>query len=138
MKFFRTCCPTALALLLLAAVSCVGEKPDEEFLASGDISLTIDSRKIISWSDDGFQLAYSEEKAAFAVMSDGLEQYFILSCSKLPTSEGQVLKASLDYTEGARVRHRSGDRYEVARLSDDGKVWLWCKTAGIAVCVKFL
>ena len=88
--------------------------PDPKFIVSNDIALSIN------------------------VHNDTMSEYFIMTCSELPESEGQNIKCTLKYTCDGKANYFGSMTYNVAKLANDGTIWLWNSKKSIGVTVKVL
>ncbi len=124
------------AALVLSA--CQFQNIDEVLLNRSDISLTVKGNVQIAFNEHTYQLGYNTERHEFRVYDETLANYFILRCSAKPTSEGQVLKADLEYTTATDSKTISGLEFTVEKTSPEGLLWLWNKDRQIGVVIKNL
>ena len=92
----------------------------------------------MSYNENSCQLGYNTTKNQFRVYNEDLENWFILSCSAKPTSEGQQLKADLEYKTGGSTKSLKELDFSVERVSSEGLIWLWNKDKQIGIVVKSL
>lgn len=123
---------TAAALLC----SCNKVKVDQDFLDSDDLSLVVDGRTVHSYDPLTWQVSYNRDRREFRVFSDTMSDYYMLSCSELPTEVGQEIQCSLKWS-GSSIVTKSGLKFRVEKISQ-GKIWLWCRKSKIAVSVMSL
>jgi hypothetical protein len=126
-----------IAVAVLALSACQFNV-DEVLLSRSDISLTIKGNLQMSFDENSCQLGYNTGRNEFRVYDDKLANYFILRCSAKPTSEGQVLKADLEYTTATDSKTISGLEFTVEKTSPEGLLWLWNKDRQIGVVIKNL
>lgn len=122
----------------LALSACQFYDVDEVLLSRSDISLTLKGALQISFDENTYQLGYNTERNEYRVYDEKLENWFILRCSAQPTSEGQELKATLEYTVKGNTKTLNNLELTVERTSSEGLIWLWCKDRKIGVVVKVL
>lgn len=127
-------------ILLIAAVlllsSCDKVKVDQDFLDSENLCLVEAGRKIHTYDPLTWQVAFNKDKKEFRVFSDTMSDYYVLTCSEVPTAVGQEIHANLKWSESSIV-NRTGLTFRVEKISGD-KIWLWCKKSKIAVSVMSL
>lgn len=122
----------------LAVSACQFYDVDEVLLSRSDISLTLKGALQISFDENTYQLGYNTDRNEYRVYDEKLENWFILRCSAQPTSEGQKLKATLEYTVEGNTKTLNNLELTVERTSSEGLIWLWCKDRKIGVVVKAL
>jgi hypothetical protein len=122
----------------LALSACQFYDVDEVLLSRSDISLTLKGALQISFDENTYQLGYNTERNEYRVYDEKLENWFILRCSTQPTSEGQELKARLEYTVKGDTKTLNNLELTVERTSSEGLIWLWCKDRKIGAVVKAL
>lgn len=127
-------------IVIIAALSlacgCNKEKVDQDFLNSEDLCLIEAGRKIHTYDPLTWQVSFSQDKKEFRVFSDTMSDYYVLTCSEVPTAVGQEIHANLKWSESTIV-NRSGLTFRVEKISN-GKIWLWCKKSRIEVSVMTL
>lgn len=122
----------------LAVSACQFYDVDEVLLSRSDISLTLKGALQISFDENIYQLGYNTDRNEYRVYDEKLENWFILRCSAQPTSEGQKLKATLEYTVEGNTKTLNNLELTVERTSSEGLIWLWNKDRQIGVVVKNL
>ena len=123
---------------MLLQCSCNKEDPDKEFLDNGQICLVVNGKTVISYDDDNFQISSNKDRKEFRVMDDNMGRYYQISCSDIPYSEGQNIKADLKWATGSSVSTREGLQFKVEKVTSEGKVWMWCKSRNIGVCIQVI
>ena len=126
-----------IGIMVLALSSCQ-QNIEEVLLSRSDISLTVNGELQMNYNENSCQIGYNPAKNQFRVYNEDLENWFILSCSAKPTSEGQKLKADLDYKTGTTTKNYKDLEFSVERISSDGLIWLWNKDKKIGIVVKSL
>lgn len=121
----------------LALTSC-GLDVDEVLLQRNDISLTIKGEPQMSFNENTCQLGYNTDRNEFRVYDEKLANWFIVSCSVRPTSEGQEVTADLEYTTPKDTKRLHDLELEVMKVSTDGLVWMWENDKKIGIVVKSL
>lgn len=92
----------------------------------------------MSYSENTCQLGYNTARNEYRVYDESMENWFTLTCSAKPTSEGQKLKADLEYKTGNSTKSYKELDFSVERTSSEGLVWLWNKDKQIGVVIKNL
>ena len=123
---------------MIAATSCVDNMIDEVLLVRDDISLTIREELVMSFEENTCQMGYNSARNEYRVYDEKLENWYILRCSAKPTSEGQKVKADLEYAKEKDVKTLEGLDFSVEKTSSDGLVWLWNKDRKIGIVINNL
>lgn len=111
---------------------------DEVLLGRSDISLTIKDELLVSFNENTCQLGYNTDRNEFRVYDEKFANWFILKCSADPTSEGQKIKADLEYTTDKDVKSLTGLELSVVKTSQEGLIWLWEDEKKIGIIIKNL
>ena len=90
-------------------------------LTSCDRALGPDSSFVDS---SNWQIGYNSSKKEFRVFDDSMKNYYIVTCSALPSSTGQKLEATVTWSSGSSTQTTKG-KFEVAKAQGD-TFWLWC------------
>ena len=126
-----------MAVAALALSACQ-PNVDEILLSRSDISLTIKGELQMAFNENTCQLGYNTGRNEFRVYNENLTSYFILRCAVAPTSEGQVVKADLEYTTSSGANTISALEFTVQKTNSEGLIWLWNKDRQIGIVVKAL
>lgn len=121
---------------VLAAVGCNPYDIDEILLQRDDISLTVKGELIFSYNPADCQLGQNEESGYFRVFDDKIGNWFILNCHTTPDTEGQSLKADLEYTSQTDTKKLYGLAFTVEKMDRNGYVWLWNDERKIGAIVR--
>lgn len=124
--------------ILLTAVGCVRYDIEELLISRDDVSLTWKGVEQFSYDPAGCQLGFDASGNEFRALSDNLSKWFILKCSQIPDVEGEELEADISWTGPTDTRTMKGLTFKVRKVTEDGMVWLWCKSAKIGVTIKRL
>lgn len=124
--------------VLLALSSCQQYNIEEILTSRNDISLTIKGDLQMSFNENRCQLGYNTERNEFRVYDETFADWFILRCSAKPTSEGQEIAATLEYTTAKNTQTIKGLNLKVHKVSSEGLVWLWDDDKAIGIVVKTL
>lgn len=127
--------------LIAAAITVIGCNRydiDEILLQREDISLTIKGELIFSYNTETCQTGYNSGNNTFRVFEDNLANWFIIRCSTSPDTEGQVLKADIEYTTGNDTKTIKGLEFEVRKTDRMGRVWLWSDERKIGAVARRL
>lgn len=124
--------------MMLAATACIDNTLDQVLLVREDISLSIREQVLMSFDENTCQLGYNSARNEYRVYDENLANWYILRCSAQPTSEGQTVKADLEYTTAKDVKSLTDMELSVEKTSSDGLVWLWNKERKIGIIIKNL
>lgn len=126
------------AAIIISAAGCSCNKLEEDFLAGENLSLRIKGKTVQEYSPENCQIGFYEYKKQFRVHNDTMSDYYILTCSSLPTSVGQRVHGDLKWSTYSSVSSKKGIEFKVEKIDDIGNIWLWSNNAGIAVSVRRL
>ena len=126
------------AVAALAISACQSHNIEEVLLSRSDISMTMRGELQMAFDENTCQLGYNTGRNEFRVYDEKFENYFILSCSAKPTTEGQKLTADLEYKAADGVKTLTGLEFTVESTNSDGLVWLWNRDKKIGIVVKSL
>lgn len=128
-----------ILLALMAAAGCHPDhKPDNLFLECNDIGLYSKGSMRMKYDPKTGQLGFSKDKCQFRLHNDTMSEYLIVTCSKLPTTVGHEITASLKQATDKVIAYRNNLSFTVEKMADDGRVWLWCGKKNFGVIVKEL
>lgn len=127
-----------IAITVIAAAGCNRFDIDELLLQREDVSLTVKGTEEFSYNPDTCQLGYNDESNEFRVFDDNAGHWFKIRCSASPDTEGQIIKATLNYTTKDDNKSLRDIEMTVRKISDDGRVWLWSDSRKIGIVVKRL
>ena len=96
------------------------------------------NREEFSYNPDTCQLGYNDESNEFRVFDDNAGHWFKIRCSASPDTEGQIIKATLNYTTKDDNKSLRDVEMTVKKISRDGRIWLWSDSRSIGVVVKRL
>lgn len=130
--------PYIVLLLMLMSASCTRYDVDEILLTRDDISLTFRKDLQMSYDPQTWQLGYNAAHNEFRVNDDNMANYFVLRCDARPDTEGQGVNGYIEWTVRTNIKKYRNLKFEVMKISQDGKVWLWNKSQKIGVTVKYL
>lgn len=128
----------AAALAAATLSSCSQSEVDASFLEDYGVCLKVDGKMVHVFDELTWQLSYNPSSKTFRAHSDTMSDYFSLKCSSLPTTVGQSLTGSLEWSTSSDIKTRSGLDFTVEQMDSDGNVWLWCSKKDIGVCVRTL
>ena len=84
--------------LLVGVLSCQTYDIEEVLLVNDDVALIVRGTPVFTYDAGTCQLGFNDQKNEFRVYDDSIGEWFILTCDKLPDTEGMSLKAKLEYT----------------------------------------
>lgn len=127
-------------LLFSASVSCERNhepEPDPEFIGADKASLVIDGTMVHCYKLNESQLAFSRDARQFRMCDDNMSEYFVVTCSAIPTQVGQEVDCVIKWTSDKGVSEKMVT-LKAKQLSDDGYIWLWNGKKRVGACVKVL
>lgn len=127
-----------IATIVITAAGCNRYDIDEILLQREDISLTIKGNEVFSYDPDTCQLGYNDESNEFRSFDDNAGHWFKIRCSASPDTEGQIIKATLDYTTTNDNKSLRDIEMTVKKISKDGRIWLWNDSRKIGAVIKRL
>lgn len=127
-----------ILVFALAAVGCNRFDIDEILLVRDDISLTWKGEEQFIYDPASCQMGFNASKNEFRAQSDNLSSWFVISCSEMPSSEGDEVRADISWTGAADTRSMKGLEFKVEKVSSEGMIWLWCRSAKIGVTMMKL
>lgn len=126
----------AILAILISAASCSG-RLERDFLESPEVRLSVDNRTLFVYDPLTCQMGYDATDCRFHVMKDNASDYYMLTLSKQPSSEGEHIKGDISWTTSDSIENRKNIAFTVMKLEGD-IIWLWNADQRIAVCVKKL
>ena len=127
-----------IALVLLSAGCKKKVEMDLEMYNSNQVSLMVKGKKVFLYDDGTCQLGYNSSKRQFRAGNDDMTSYFVLTCSEAPRSQGQEIRADIQWTSGSSVKSTNGLTFKVEKYDNTGLVWLWNSTDKTGAVVKIL
>ena len=127
-----------LALVLLFTGCKKKVEMDLEMYNSNQVSLMVKGKKVFLYDDGTCQLGYNSSKRQFRAGNDDMTSYFVLTCSEAPRSQGQEIRADIQWTSGSSVKSTNGLTFKVEKYDNTGLVWLWNSTDKTGAVVKIL
>ena len=126
-----------LLLSLLALTGCQDERLRNAFCENEGVRLLVGGSIAFSYEPNTCQLAFSRDQREFRAYTDTMSDFFVAELSRVPTTLGQRLTASLTWTTEREVLTRKNLTLEVVRLEGD-MVWLWSDAGRIGLTVRIL
>lgn len=127
-----------LMVLALAAVSCNRYDVDEILLPRNYVSLTWKGEDQFTHDPALVQLGFNAARNEFRAQTDNLSSWFVIRCHEMPVTEGDEIKADISWTGESDTRSMEGLEFKVRKVSSDGMIWMWCKSAKIGVTIMKL
>ena len=125
-------------LFLLVMASCDRYDVQEVLLSREDISLTWRKTPQLVYDPLTWQLGYNAGRNEFRVKDDSMANYFVFRSNVRPDTEGQEVTAYVEWTVRASVKRYQNLKFEVRKVSPDGRVWLWNKSQKVGVTIYYL
>lgn len=122
-----------LLILAFAAVSCNRFDVDEILLLRNDVSLTWKGEEQFSNAPVLCQMGFNASRNEFRAQTDNLSSWFVIRCSEMPIAEGDEIEADISWTGAKDTRSMKGLEFKVKKVTSDGMIWMWCKSAKIGV-----
>ena len=126
-----------IALVLLSAGCRKKVEMDLEMYNSDQVSLMVKGKRVFTFDESTCQLGYDRTKRQFRAGNDDMTSYFVLTCSEAPRSQGQEIRADLQWTSGSSSKSTKGIIFKVEKY-ETGLVWLWNSTDKTGAVVKIL
>lgn len=126
-----------IALLLLSAGCKKKVEMDLEMYNSDQVSLMVKGKRVFTFDEGTGQLGYNNTLRQFRAGNDDMTSYFVLTCSEAPRSQGQEIRADLQWTSGSSSKSTKGIIFKVEKY-ETGLVWLWNSTDKTGAVVKIL
>lgn len=127
-----------ILVLALTAVSCNRFDVDEILLLRKDVSLTWKGEEQFSNDPALCQMGFNSSRNEFRAQTDNLSNWFVIRCSVMPVAEGDEIEADISWTGVKDTRSMEGLEFKVKKVSSDGMIWMWCKSAKIGVTIMKL
>lgn len=124
--------------MALCMVSCHATKVDPEFLTTNTTGLTVKGSTVFTFDPLTCQTAFNREKGEFRVHTDNMSDYYCVSLSTIPTSQGQKAKGDIIWTSKSQVQTKRDLSFQVEKVDRSGRLWLWSRKEAIGVLVQIL
>lgn len=116
--------------------SCADVNIDEVLLGSTDISVSLKGKVQYTFNPDKGQAAYDRESNLYRYFDDDLGSWFEIRCSIRPATEGEVIKADIDWATKTSFRTEEGMVFTVEKTDETGMIWLWNDSEDIGIIIK--
>lgn len=116
--------------------SCADVNIDEVLLGSTDISVSLKGKVQYTFNPDKGQAAYDRESNLYRYFDDDLGSWFEIRCSTRPVTEGEVIKADIDWATKTSFRTEEGMVFTVEKTDETGMIWLWNDSEDIGIIIK--
>ena len=129
-----------IIVLVLLCTGCNRKKVemDLDMYNSNQISLMVKGKKVFTFDEGTCQLGYNRTLKQFRAGNDDMTSFFVLTCTDLPRTQGQEIRADLQWTSGSSVKTSNGLTFKVEKYEDTGLVWLWNSADKTGAVVKIL
>ena len=111
---------------------------DLDMYNSDQVCLMVKGKRVFTFDEGNGQLGYNRTLKQFRAGNDDMTSFFVLTCKDTPRTQGQELKADLQWTSGNSVKTSGGLTFKVEKYSDTGLVWLWNSAHKTGAVVKIL
>lgn len=116
--------------------SCADVNIDEVLLSSTDISVSLKGKVQYTFNPNKGQAAYDRESNLYRYFDDDLGSWFEIRCSTRPATEGEVIKADIDWATKTSFRTEEGMVFTVEKTDETGMIWLWNDSEDIGIIIK--
>lgn len=126
-------------IIMLAALICAGCSDfniDEVLLNSTEVSVSLKGKVQYTFNPDKGQAAYDRESNLYRYFDDDLGSWFEIRCSTRPATEGEVIKADIDWATKTSFRTEEGMVFTVEKTDETGMIWLWNDSEDIGIIIK--
>ena len=89
---------TALAASILLVAGCKDPVSPEPETNDFDVTLNVNGKTVFTYDQMGCQASYDEKTATFCAFTDGMSDYFTVSCGTMPTEVEQSASAYIEWT----------------------------------------
>lgn len=127
-----------LGILLTVMASCDRYNVQEVLLSREDISLTWKKEPQVVYEPLTWQLGYNAGRNEFRINDDSMANYFVFRSNARPDTEGQEVTAYVEWTVRTNIKRYQNLKFEVRKVSPDGRVWLWNKSQKVGVTLYYL
>lgn len=111
---------------------------DHKDFEAADVCLRVRGEMVFDYTPGRNQISFNRGRKQFRMGTDTMSDYFTINMSEIPSEEGDVITASLQWTTYDDIMTQNGLSFKVLEMSDDGKVWLWCAKQKITVVMMIL
>lgn len=126
----------ALSLCCIALTSCVDEIPGEfKDVDPDNICLRISTQTVFLFDETNCQYSFNNQKHIFRASNDSMSDYFIVTFSQTPTTEGQNVKADIIYTTETEIKNVRNADLTVENV-DRNEVLLWDGKKKIGINIR--
>ncbi len=123
------------ALALLTACNRTMER--NAFVDSGEIRLQVGRAVQFRYDPLKCQMSFNRARREFRVQTDNVSDYYAVTLSAIPVSEGETLTADIFWTTETDVLHRKNLALEVVKIEGE-TIWLWSDSGRIGLSVVVL
>ncbi len=123
------------ALALLTACNRTMER--NAFVDSGEIRLQVGRAVQFRYDPLKCQMSFNRARREFRVQTDNVSDYYAVTLSVIPVSEGETLTADIFWTTETDVLHRKNLALEVVKIEGE-TIWLWSDSGRIGLSVVVL
>ena len=116
--------------------SCADVNIDEVLLSSTDISVSLKGKVQYTFNPNKGQAAYDRESNLYRYFDDDLGSWFEIRCSTRPATEGEVIKADIDWATKTSFRTEKEVVFSVEKTDETGMIWLWNDSEDIGIIIK--
>ena len=124
-------------LIAFALVSCRDNiKVDPAFLASEQMGLVLNGQQLFTYDALNCQYAFNRNNRVFRLHTDTMSDYVKATLSDIPAEKGQKLSGEIEWTTERDIKTKKLGSLLVAKISDDGTVWLWSNADKLGLTVR--
>jgi hypothetical protein len=128
----------AIMLGAFIVAGCLPYDIDEILLAREDISITQKGTLIMNYDPLKCQMSHDKATNTYMIYDDMIANWFIVSCSTRPDTEGQEITADVTWTTDKNTKTERGLVFTVKKIDSQGQIWMWNKSKSIGIVIKNL
>lgn len=105
-------------------------------LEETEISLSWKGVYQITYNSAEYQLGFDTSNNEYRVYDDKLANWFTVTCSQKPVTEGETIMADVKWTGNKGTKAFSDVEFSVEKTDERGYVWLWSNSRKIGIVIK--
>ena len=129
--------PYLLLLCALLLAGCAGNRMRDAFEDGDELRLMVGGQVVFTYEPNTCQLAFSRAQKEFRAHTDNMSDFYAVTFTELPSTQGQTVTADLTWTTERDVLTRKNLTLEVVRIEGD-QFWLWSNSGRIGLCIRIL
>lgn len=123
--------------MIILLTSCIPESNMAGTLLEGsEISLSWKGVNQVTYNSADYQLGFNDGKNEYRVYDDKLADWFTVTCSQKPVSEGETIIADVSWTGSKGTKSFTEVEFSVEKTDERGYIWLWSNSKKIGIIIK--